>query len=129
MADKAHFATLFDYHWHTTRHLLECAAKLDAADYTADSGYSHGSIHRTFTHVLLVDRGFRLALETGKQPAPLSFDEYPDLAALQRGYSDEQADWQTLLRAGTTTTSQATSRSRAGAVAVRHSSCGACCST
>ena len=96
MADKAHFVTLFDYHWHTTRHLLECAVKLDTADYTAESGYGHGSIHTIFIHLLLTDRGWRVALETGKQPAPLSFDEYPDLAALQRGYADEQADWQTL---------------------------------
>jgi uncharacterized damage-inducible protein DinB len=97
MSQKAHLYTLFAYHWHTTRRLMECAARLDDAAYREHPGYGHGSLHDLFFHLLRTDAGWRRALETGRQLAPIAPEDYPDLAALQDGFDKEQASWQTLL--------------------------------
>ena len=89
--------TLFAYHWHTTLRLIDCAAKLDEAAYTEHPGYGHGSIHDLLFHVLRTDRGWRRALETGHQPAPLSPEDFPNLVALRAGFELEQTAWQALL--------------------------------
>jgi uncharacterized damage-inducible protein DinB len=97
MDSRAQFATLFAYHWHTTRQLMERAAQLDDAAYYANPGYGHGAIHDLLFHLLRTDRGWRLGLETGRQHAPLNPEDYPTLAAIQAGFADEQAAWQPLL--------------------------------
>ncbi len=93
----SHYPTLFAYHWHTTRRLLDCAAKLSPADYAANPGYGHGSVHDLLFHILRTDAGWRTGLETGQQPPPLRPEDFPDLPALQTGLADEQTAWQTLL--------------------------------
>lgn len=97
MSIRTQYQTLLAYHWHTSRRLLDCAAKLSAADYLSDPGYGHGSIHSLAFHVLRADYSWRVALETGQQPPHLRAEHYPDLASLQAGYAAEQAAWQALL--------------------------------
>lgn len=97
MFSKTHFQTLFAYHWHVNQRLMERAAQLSQADYTANPGYGRGSIHEVLFHILLTDRGYRLGLETGRQPAPLPPEDFPDLTSLQTGFEQEQLSWQTLL--------------------------------
>lgn len=94
---KSQFQTLFAYHWHTTRRLMDCAANLCEADYRDKPDYGHGSIHDLLFHLLRADHGWRLGLETGRQLAPLSADDYPDLESLRHGFEREQAAWQALL--------------------------------
>ncbi len=97
MFSQSQFQTLFAYHWHTTRRLIACAAKLDEADYQDNPGYGHGSIHDLLFHLLRTDQGWRLGLETGRQPSPLPQEDFPDLKSLQTGFEREQVAWQALL--------------------------------
>lgn len=97
MFSKSQFQTLFAYHWHTTQHLITHAASLSEADYTDNPGYGHGSIHDLLFHLLRTDRGWRSALETGQQSAPLSSALFPTLTAIRTGFTEEQAVWQTHL--------------------------------
>jgi uncharacterized damage-inducible protein DinB len=94
---KSQFQTLFAYHWHTNRRLMECAAKLSEADYIANPGYGHGSIHDLLFHLLRTDQGWRLGLETGRQVSPLRQEDFPNLESLQIGFESEQLAWQALL--------------------------------
>lgn len=94
---KLQFQKLFAYHWHITGRLIERAAQLGEADYKENPGYSQGSIHDLLFHLLRVDRNWRIGLEAGQRPAPLRPEDYPDLKALQAGFEQEQAAWQTLL--------------------------------
>ncbi len=97
MFSKTQFQTLFAYHWHTTRRLMELAAKLAEADYTDNPGYGHGSIHDLLFHLLSTDQGWRVGLESGQQPLPLRQEDFPDLNSLQNGFEREQLAWQALL--------------------------------
>ena len=97
MFSQAQFQTLFAYHWHTNRRLMECAARLDEADYQDNPGYGHGSIHALLFHVLRTDQGWRLGLETGRQLSPLRPEDFPTLQSLQAGFEAEQSAWQALL--------------------------------
>ena len=97
MPQQAHYETLFAYHWHTTRHLMDCAGRLEDAAYHENPGYGHGSIHDLLFHLLRSDRSWRIALKSGQQQAgiqPGDFMSYQDLAA---GFADEQAAWTTYL--------------------------------
>ena len=97
MPDPTQFQTLFAYHWHTTDRLITCATHLDEQDYRENPGYGHGSIHDLLFHLLRTTVGWRGALETGKQLAPLNAEDYPSLATLQAGMAQEHAAWDNLL--------------------------------
>jgi uncharacterized damage-inducible protein DinB len=97
MAVRSQFQTLFAYHFHTTSRLLDCAARLSENAYRAHPGYGHGALHDLFFHLLRADRGWRTALETGRQSAGIQSEEFPDLAALRAGLAAEQAAWQALV--------------------------------
>lgn len=97
MPATSHYTTLFAYHFHITRRLLECAARLDDAAYRAKPGDGLRSIHETFFHVLRTDYNWRRGLETGKQLPSFKIEDYPDLASLQAGFAGEQSAWQALL--------------------------------
>jgi uncharacterized damage-inducible protein DinB len=97
MSIDSQFQTLFAYQWHTTLKLMESAARLSDADYKANPGYGHGSIHDLFFHILRTGRSWRIALETGRQQSGISAAEYPDLASLRNGFAQEQAAWSALL--------------------------------
>ena len=97
MSIQSQYQTLFAFHWHTTRRLLELASRLDEVDYKYSPGYGHGSIHDLFFHLLSTDRIWRMALQTGRQLASLHLRDYPDLQSLVRALEAEQQDWQALL--------------------------------
>ncbi len=97
MLQPSQFSTLFAYHWHTNRRLMDCAAKLGEAGYKDNPGYGHGSIHDLLFHLLRTDQGWRLGLETGRQPSPLRQEDYPNLESLQMGFASEQLAWEGLL--------------------------------
>ncbi len=96
MAMKKQMQTLFAYHWHTTRRLLAAAAQLQPGDDATHPDYGHGSIHDILFHILRTDRGWRAALETGRQSAGLGPEDFPDLAALERGFTEEEKAWDAL---------------------------------
>jgi uncharacterized damage-inducible protein DinB len=97
MTSKSHIQTLFGYHWHTTQRLMDCAAKLEEADYIDNPGYGHGSIHDLLFHLLRTDKSWRLGLETGRQLAPIRKEDFPGLRSLRDGFQQEQGEWQVLL--------------------------------
>lgn len=67
MFSQTQFQTLFVYHWHITRRLLECAAKLSEADYQANSGYGYCLQRGQIREIFRQQRGQLLA---GFQAAP-----------------------------------------------------------
>ncbi len=91
---KAQYQTLFAYHWHTTRQLMACAARLSEAEYTENPGYGHGSIHDLLFHLLRSAMNWRQTLESGRQPASPTMEDFPDLEAIKTGFSGEQAAWE-----------------------------------
>lgn len=93
-----HYQTLFAYHWHITKRLLEQAAQLSEADYYQQPGYGHGSIHDLFFHLFRTDYGWRFGLETGRQLPPLAAENYPTLSAIQTAFANEQAAWEAYLQ-------------------------------
>lgn len=93
MTAKTQFQTLYAYHFHTTRQLMDCAEKLTEADYRANPGYGHGSIHDTLFHLLRTDMSWRAALETGEQKAGALPSDFPTLAALRAGFESEENAW------------------------------------
>jgi uncharacterized damage-inducible protein DinB len=97
MFSKSQFQTLFAYHWHTTLHLMACAARLSEADYTDNPGYGRGSIHDLLFHLLRADQSWRLALETGRQSPSSRQEDFPTLQSLQAGFEAERLAWQALL--------------------------------
>ena len=91
---KSQFQTLFAYHWHITRQLMECAARLSETEYMDNPGYGHGSIHGLLFHLLRSARNWRLALESGQRPVPLVVEDFPTLESLQTGFASEQRAWE-----------------------------------
>jgi len=94
---NSQFRTLFAYHWHTNRKLMDCAAKLEDADYRANPGYGHGSIHDLLFHVLRTDQSWRIGMEAGRQASGLRPEDFPDLGSIQAGLEAEQKAWEELL--------------------------------
>ena len=92
--NKAQFQTLFAYHWHTTRQLIACAARLSEAEYTENPGYGHGSIHDLLFHLLRSAMNWRQTLESGRQPASPTIENFPDLEAIKAGFAGEQVAWE-----------------------------------
>lgn len=93
--DKAQIEILFAYHWQTTAHLMTCAGRLEPADYIADTG--RGSVHGVLFHLLATDRSWRLGLGSGRQVSGATPEEFPDLAAIVRGFEEERGAWGALL--------------------------------
>ncbi len=94
---KKQFATLFAYHWHTTRQIMQSAAKLESEEYFFQPEDGSGSIHEKLFHLLRADNGWRVGLFSGSQQRPLSRKKYPVLAALETGFESEQSAWDEFL--------------------------------
>lgn len=97
MSIRDQMTLLFEYHWRTTDRLLNLADGVDHAALARPSAYGGRSIHDLFFHVLATDAGWRGALETGKRPAPLAAQDFPDLASLRSGLADEESAWNAFL--------------------------------
>jgi uncharacterized damage-inducible protein DinB len=94
---KSQFQTLFAYHWHTARQLMDCASRLSVAEYTDKPGYGHGSVHDLLFHLLRSATTWLHTLESGQPPTPLSVEDFPTLDSLQAGFASEQAAWESYL--------------------------------
>ena len=93
MTSTSQFTPLYAWHFRTTRLLIDRAAALAEADYRANPGHGHGSIHDTLFHLLRTDMSWRAALETGEQKAGASPADYPTLEALRAGFEAEERAW------------------------------------
>lgn len=94
---KEQYQILFAYGLATARRLLACAEQLDEVDYHQHLGYGHGSIHDIFYHVTVTLRGWRIALETGTQPARPRPQDFPNLTAVREALEQEGESWQRLI--------------------------------
>lgn len=101
MPPQDQFRTLFAYHWHTTRRLIECAGRLADAAYHQHPGFGHGSIHDLLFHLLRTDRAWRVALETGQQQAGIQASDFATLESISAGFDAEAIAWQALLEQAT----------------------------
>jgi uncharacterized damage-inducible protein DinB len=99
MSQVEQFSTLFSYHFDTTERLMDQAGKLPDEQYRDDLGIKWGSVHELLLHILATDNGYRVALETGRRPAPLKAEKYPDLDALRGLLAEERAGMSTYLEA------------------------------
>ena len=98
MTTRSQFQVILKYHFHTTSQLLNCAFQLGQEQFDHDPGYSRGSLHQIFFHIMRADHNFRRELESGKRIPPLiRLEEFPDLDSLRAGFSKEQALWEALL--------------------------------
>lgn len=97
MADSKQFQVLFGYSAATFNQLLDCAARLSAADYHQHPGYGLGSIHDLLFHVLYWEHWWRNAVEHGRSSRGIQVKAYPHLETLRAGVQAEQAAWQQLI--------------------------------
>lgn len=97
MFSKIQFQYLYAYHWDTCQRLLKSAAQVSQEEYFRQHSYGRGSMHSLFFHLFSAARSWRLGLEQGEQLPPLNAEEFPTLAAIQRGIAEEQAAWNRLL--------------------------------
>lgn len=95
--NPANFEVLFAYHWDTTQKLLDQADGLTPAEFDENPGYGRGSLHDLFYHILRTDQGWRIALETGRQQASISPEDFPDLDSLRLGCANERQLWNAYL--------------------------------
>lgn len=94
---KLQFATLFRYHWATTHHLIDCAARLSQEDYFQEPGFGHGSIHAIFFHLLRADHNWRRTIENRRQVPPMvQIEDFQGIDAIRSGMNAEQAAWNDL---------------------------------
>lgn len=93
MSNTNQFKHLYSYHFDMILRLLSLAEELSTTDIHEHIGDDRRSIHDTLFHLLDTDRGWRLALETGRRSTPLQPENYPDLAALREGFEKERSAW------------------------------------
>lgn len=93
MTNINQFKHLYSYHFDMIFRLLSLAKELNKTDINEHIGDDRRSIYDTLFHLLDTDRGWRLALETGRRSAPLQPENYPDLVALREGFDEERAAW------------------------------------
>lgn len=93
MGQKAHYQILFAYHWHTTNRLLELAGRLDPAVFASAPSHGRRSMADLVFHLFATDRGWRVGLQAGHQPAFPDPADYPDASALQAAFAAEETAW------------------------------------
>ena len=99
MSQKDQFVTLFNYAWHTTAKLMDCAERLTDGQYRAAPGYGRGSIHDLIFHIIQTQRSWRLGMAAGKQvPSQMAIEDYPSLGSLRAALEAERQAWTTLLQ-------------------------------
>jgi len=91
MFSKEMIQTLYGYHYWANDRVLDFAARVDAVDYFADVGYSHGNLHGILFHILRTDYSWRIACQTLKPAVePLFLENFPDLYAIRTRWEGEQ---------------------------------------
>jgi uncharacterized damage-inducible protein DinB len=97
MPDVNQYKHLYAYHFDTILRLMSSAGDLSEKDIKERLEDDRRTIQDTLFHLLGTDRSWRLALETGRRPAPLQPENYPDLAALRQGFKKERSAWDSYL--------------------------------
>lgn len=83
--------TLLDYHYWARDRMLEALEPLTAEQAKRDMGSSFASIHDTVTHLYAAEWAWH-SRWTGTPPtALLGGDQFPDLAAVRRAWSEHEA--------------------------------------
>jgi uncharacterized damage-inducible protein DinB len=83
---------LHDYNAWANARVLEAAAQVTPAQFTATAAVSFKSLRGTLVHVLSGERTWRLRCAEGVSPeAGIRQEEFPDLAALRDHWRDEEA--------------------------------------
>lgn len=85
----------FNFHFEVTQRLLTLAQALPADRYYAKSGYSHGSIHDTFVHLLGADQLWRKVITN--LPDPEQLPESADIDDIHVWLAVERQGWHELL--------------------------------
>ena len=85
----------FDFHFALTQRLLTLARALPAELYQAQIGYSHGSIHNTFVHMLGADQLWRKVI--ANLPDPERLPESATIEAVAAWLAVERQGWHELL--------------------------------
>ncbi|MGD8462986.1 MAG: DinB family protein [Anaerolineae bacterium] len=96
MNSNGQFLTLYSYHFDTTYRLIALVEALPATSYPSPEDGAPSTVDMLY-HILDTGRGWRIALETGRRPERLRREDYADLAALKRGFEQEQAAWEAFL--------------------------------
>lgn len=85
----------FNFHFDVLQRLLTLARALPTDRYYAKIGYSHGSIHDTFVHLLGADQLWRKVI--ADLPHPERLPESADIDALDAWLTVERQGWHELL--------------------------------
>lgn len=93
MFSKEMIQTLYGYHYWANNRILDFAARVDPADYLADAGYSHGSLHGILFHILRTDYAWRIGCQTLKPAVePLLLENFSDLQAIRARWQRDERD-------------------------------------
>jgi uncharacterized damage-inducible protein DinB len=88
--------TLFAFSYWMKDRVLECAAKLTIAEFTAPSGVTTRDLRGTLVHTLDVESSWRARLR-GQPETELQVADYPRAAALIEHWRRDQSEMQTWL--------------------------------
>ena len=80
--------TLVDYHYWARDRLLDAVATLTPEQYQRDLGSSFKSVRETMTHVYAAEWAWYERWQGRSPTALLPPDQFPDLAALRRAWSE-----------------------------------------
>jgi uncharacterized damage-inducible protein DinB len=83
--------TLLDYHYWARDRLLDALEPLTAEQLTRDMGNSFKSIHETVAHVYAAEWAWYERWHGQSPTALLPSDQFPDLAAIRRAWSEHEA--------------------------------------
>jgi uncharacterized damage-inducible protein DinB len=89
--DAAAFRHLYAYHVAENRKLWEACAALPDEPFTADSGYSHGSIRDQLLHLVTVDDAWFSGLRGDPPPEPPDAGTVADRARIRARWDEVEA--------------------------------------
>lgn len=89
--NAAEIGLVFDYNYWANARILETARALDAAQFTAPAGLSHGSVRGTLVHLLAAETVWRQRCQEGLSPSTmLAETDVPTLPALEARWAEEE---------------------------------------
>jgi uncharacterized damage-inducible protein DinB len=90
--------TLYNYNYWANARILEAAAKVSQAEFTAPAGVSHGGLRGTLVHTLMAEWIWRTRTQERVSPTFFLFEEdFPTLADLQTRWQVEEAAMRSFL--------------------------------
>jgi uncharacterized damage-inducible protein DinB len=80
--------TLLEYHYWARDRVLDAAAAISPQKYTEDLGSSFPSIRDTLAHTYTAEWIWHARWQGVSPPAPLPFDQFPDVASLRSAWME-----------------------------------------